>query len=860
MKTNIKTGLSSKEVSINRTKYGSNKLTTKKKNTFIRLVIESLSDPIIRILLIALAIKIVFLFQDSNIFETLGIAVSVFLATFISALSEYGSEKAFEKLSEENSLIKVKVLRDSKKTIINIDEIVVGDIIYLESGDKVPADGIVIDGELYIDESSLTGETKEKHKNTNNNEIYMGSIVCGKKGIMQVTLVGDKTFYGKIAQDIQENTIESPLKYRLRILAKQISRIGYICAFLIFISYLFNSVVVANNFDINKILTFKNIFPHIIYGLTLSVAVIVMAVPEGLPMMITLVLSSNMKKLLKNNVLVRKLVGIETAGSLNILFTDKTGTLTEGKLKVQRVIDTELNEYETIDQINKNKNLNELFYQSLVYNNESFFNNNTAEGGNTTDRAILNFYKTEENIKYKIINREEFDSKKKYSSVTTNYNNKTVFIKGAYEIILNKCSSYLKSDGTKRVLIDKTKINKYINDKTLEGERVLALAINNDDEFRNLTLLGFIFLKDNIRKEAFKGVELIKNAGVQVCMVTGDSKETAVSIAKDLKIIEGTDDIILTSEEFNNMNDEEIKKIIPKLKVLSRCLPQDKNKLVRLSQEMNLICGMTGDGVNDAPALKKADVGFSLGSGTEVAKETSDIVILDNNILSISSAILYGRTIFKSIRKFIIFQLSVNFSAVFLNIIGPFIGVLNPVTIIQILWINMVMDTLAGFAFSYEPALLEYMMEKPKKREEKIINKYMINQILCNGIYTSLLCVWFLKSPLIGKIYQTDVSDKYLLTAFFGLFIFITIFNAFNARTYRINTFSNLLKNKVFIGIIFFIGIVQILLIYFGGTLFRTTGLSIYEFEIMIILSFSIIPFDFIRKIILKKKGIERKL
>ena len=860
MKTNIKTGLSSKEVSINRTKYGSNKLTTKKKNTFIRLVIESLSDPIIRILLIALAIKIVFLFQDSNIFETLGIAVSVFLATFISALSEYGSEKAFEKLSEENSLIKVKVLRDSKKTIINIDEIVVGDIIYLESGDKVPADGIVIDGELYIDESSLTGETKEKHKNTNNNEIYMGSIVCGKKGIMQVTLVGDKTFYGKIAQDIQEKTIESPLKYRLRILAKQISRIGYICAFLIFISYLFNSVVVANNFDINKILTFKNIFPHIIYGLTLSVAVIVMAVPEGLPMMITLVLSSNMKKLLKNNVLVRKLVGIETAGSLNILFTDKTGTLTEGKLKVQRVIDTELNEYETIDQINKNKNLNELFYQSLVYNNESFFNNNTAEGGNTTDRAILNFYKTEENIKYKIINREEFDSKKKYSSVTTNYNNKTVFIKGAYEIILNKCSSYLKSDGTKRVLIDKTKINKYINDKTLEGERVLALAINNDDEFRNLTLLGFIFLKDNIRKEAFKGVELIKNAGVQVCMVTGDSKETAVSIAKDLKIIEGADDIILTSEEFNNMNDEEIKKIIPKLKVLSRCLPQDKNKLVRLSQEMNLICGMTGDGVNDAPALKKADVGFSLGSGTEVAKETSDIVILDNNILSISSAILYGRTIFKSIRKFIIFQLSVNFSAVFLNIIGPFIGVLNPVTIIQILWINMVMDTLAGFAFSYEPALLEYMMEKPKKREEKIINKYMINQILCNGIYTSLLCVWFLKSPLIGKIYQTDVSDKYLLTAFFGLFIFITIFNAFNARTYRINTFSNLLKNKVFIGIIFFIGIVQILLIYFGGTLFRTTGLSIYEFEIMIILSFSIIPFDFIRKIILKKKGIERKL
>ena len=860
MRTNIKIGLTSKEVINSRNKYGSNKLTTKKKNTFLQLIIESLSDPIIKILLIALAIKIIFLFQDSNIFETLGIAISVFLATFISALSEYGSEKAFEKLSEENSLVKVKVLRNSKKILINMDEVVVGDIVYLESGDKVPADGVIIDGELYIDESSLTGETKEKHKNTNNNEVYMGSIVCGKKGIIEVTLVGDKTFYGRIAQDIQESTIESPLKYRLKVLAKQISKLGYICAFLILISYLFNSVVVANNFDINKILTFKTIFPHLLYGLTLSVAVIVMAVPEGLPMMITLVLSSNMKRLLKNNVLVRKLVGIETAGSLNILFTDKTGTLTEGKLKVQRIVDTELYEYDTIEKINNNKNLNELFYQSLVYNNESFFNNNIAEGGNITDRAILDFCKKEDKTKYKIINKEEFDSKKKYSAVTTNYNNKTVFIKGAYEIILNKCTTYLKSDGTKRVLIDKIKISKYIKEKTEQGERVLALAINTDNEFKNLTLLGFVFLKDNIRKEAFKGIELIKSAGIQVCMVTGDSKETAVAIAKDLKIVESDKDIILTSDEFNNMDDESIKKIIPRLKVLSRSLPQDKNKLVRLSQEMNMICGMTGDGVNDAPALKKADVGFSLGSATEVAKETSDIVILDNNILSISKAILYGRTIFKSIRKFIIFQLTVNFSAVFLNIIGPFIGILNPVTIIQILWINMVIETLAGLAFSYEPALIEYMMESPKKRDEKIINEYMINQILCNGVYTLLLCTWFLKSPLIGKIYQTDISDKYILTAFFGLFIFITIFNAFNARTYRINTFSNLLKNKVFIAIVFFIAVVQILLIYFGGTLFRTTGLSIYEFEIMLLLAFSIIPFDFIRKIILKKKGISRKI
>ena len=269
---------------------------------------------------------------------------------------------------------------------------------------------------------------------------------------------------------------------------------------------------------------------------------------------------------------------------------------------------------------------------------------------------------------------------------------------------------------------------------------------------------------------------------------------------------------------------------------------------------------MTGDGINDAPALKKSDVGFSMGSATEIAKETSDIVIIDNNILSISVAILYGRTIFKSIRKFIIFQLSVNICAVLLSIIGPFIGILSPITIIQMLWINMVMDTFAGIAFSYEPALEEYMEEPPKKRDEKIINKYMTNQIIFNGIYSSLLCVWFLKSKFIHEVYRVDPTNKYLLTAFFGLFIFIAIFNAFNSRTYRLNILSNILKNKIFIIIIAFIAIVQIILIYYGGEVFRTTGLTIYEFEVMILLAFSIIPFDIIRKIILKKNKIVRTI
>ncbi len=835
MNTNNKNGLSHVEVIKSRNKYGSNKLTIKKKHTIFSMIIESLNDPIIKILLVALCVKVIFLFKDSNIYETLGIAVAVFLASFISVLSEYGSEKAFEKLSEENSSYKVKTIRDGKKCIISVDEVVVGDIVYLESGDKVPSDGVIIEGSIYTDESALTGETFEKLKKIND-KVYMGSIVTNQSGIMKATKVGNSTYYGKIANDIQEKTIESPLKSKLRDLAKYISYVGYFGAILVFASYMINVILSGET----------NLVPHILYALTLSVAVIVMAVPEGLPMMITLVLSSNMKRLLKKNVLVRKLVGIETSGSLNILFTDKTGTLTEGKLKVENFIDAELNIHEKITDLKDE--LYEIVYQSLVYNNESFYSEGVVQGGNITDRAIIEYCKSDDKDKYKIISKELFNSKLKYSKITTNYNGKTDFIKGAYEVILDKCTYYMKFDGEKRVLIDKNNVLNYINTITKNGNRVLGLAINDGIRY---ILVGFVTLKDKIRKEAFSAIESIKSAGVQVVMVTGDAKETACSIAKELKIIDNEYDIILTSEEFNNMTISDVEKILPRLKVLCRSLPEDKNKLVKIGQENNLIVGMTGDGVNDAPALKRADVGFSMGSGTEVAKETSDVVILDNNILSISHAILYGRTIFKNIRKFVVFQLSVNICAVLVSIICPFIGVLAPVTIIQVLWVNMVMDTFAGLAFSFEPALNEYMLEKPKKRNENIINSYMKNQIFFNGIYSTIICIWFLTSSFIKKIY---IDDKYLMTAFFGLFIFIDIFNAFTARTSRINTFSNLFKNKIFLFIFLFITIVQIMLIYFGGELFRTTGLTFYEFEIMILIAFSIIIFDIFRKILIKRK------
>ena len=854
-------GLTEKEVIENRKKYGSNEITKENKNSFISLFIESLGDPIIKILLIALAIKIVFLFKNFDWFETIGILIAIFLASFISSISEYGSEKAFEKLQEESLKSKCKVKRNGVITEITVGELVKDDIVLLQYGDKVPADGVLLHGSLSVDESTINGESKEVHKEplknkiTSNNKLYMGTLVCLGEGILKVTEVGENTFYGKIASELKEKTGDSPLKIRLRGLAKIISTFGYIGAFLASISYLFSVIVVENNFVldniINTVTNFHLMMEHIIYALTLSVTIIIVSVPEGLPMMITLVLSSNMKRMIKDNVLVRKMVGIETAGSINILFSDKTGTLTTGKLKVTNIVDGNLNEYKNEKELNKNK-YGELLKISMVVNNMSSYDNDKIVGGNITDRCLLEFFKPCNYSYIKKIKTIAFNSKNKYMITILDDKNAKNLIKGAPEKILPNCKYYYNEYAKKVVFKRQKELENLIVNNSKKGYRVLVLAISNNtnpEDFKELILVGVLFIKDEVRKEAKKVLEMVENAGIQTVMITGDNKDTAVSIANELNMLK-EEDLILTSDELNKLSDLELKKIIPKLKVVARSLPHDKSRLVRVSKEMNLVVGMTGDGVNDAPALKKADVGFALGTGSEVSKEASDIVILDNNFLSISKAILFGRTIFKSIRKFIIFQLTVNLCALSVSIIGPFIGIEMPVTVIQMLWINMVMDTLAGLAFAYEPPLKEYMTELPKNKKEGIINGYMLNEILITGIYTTLLCILFLKLPLIRNQFLTNES---FMTAFFGLFIFAGIFNCFNAHTSRINILSNLKNNKMFLIIILFITIVQIFMIYYGGTMFRTVPLTSYEFIVMLLLSLTVIPIDMIRKIICKK-------
>lgn len=857
-------GLNNEEVKENRKKYGSNNISGKNTNTFFNLFIETLGDPIIKILIIALAVKTIFLFKDFDYFETIGIVIAILVASLISAISEYGSNKAFERMQEESSKINVRARRNKKIIEISIDDIVKNDVIILSSGEKIPADGILIRGKLSVDESSLNGESKEVYKEltkdiniiSDKNKVYRGTTIYDGTAEVLITKVGMDTLYGKMAKELTTGEDISPLKLRLTNLAKIISKIGYIAAILIAISYLFSKIFILNNFNLSiiKAIPLNIIIGYILEAMTLAVSVLVMAVPEGLPMMITLVLSTNSKKMLKNKVLVRKMVGIETAGSLNILFTDKTGTITNGKMEVISILDGSLSEYTNINELLPS--YRQILIDSIIYNNDSEYDSTTNKiiGGNITDKALLSFAGQNKKDTIKIIDKIMFNSQNKYSISIIEKNNKKIkLIKGAPDVLLKYTTNYIDENGKSKYL-DKEKLMSIIKEKTNKGIRAIAISTSQSiyptDNIRRNILVGIIFIKDEIRKEAKDGLNLIKSAGINTIMVTGDSKETATSIAKEVGIVSNNADVILSSNELSKINDEELKKIIPRLKVVSRALPEDKKRLVLLSKELGLVTGMTGDGVNDCIALKKADVSFAMGSGTEVAKEASDIVILDDNIVSISKAILYGRTIFKNIRKFIIFQLSVNVSAILLALIGPFIGVPSPITVVQMLWINMVMDTLAGLAFSYEVPRIEYMKEPPKKKEENILNKYMINEILSSGLYSLVLCIVFLKLPIIKSLF---VDNNHFMTSFFCLFIFLATFNAFNARTHRLNIFAHLSENKIFLLIILFIIIVQISITYSGITIFQTTRINIKELLITIVLSFSIIPLDIIRKIITKK-------
>lgn len=858
-------GLTEEQARASREKNGSNVFEKVKKKRFFGKFIENLSDPIIKILLVALVVQIIFTLGRCNYFEVGGIFAAILIAATVSTLSELGSEAAFERLEADSSDRKIKVLRDGKIKDLAPSEIVVGDIVYLSSGEKICADGVMIDGVVSVNQMALNGEGKEVRKSPSKNytlgslsdsySVFCGCEIIDGNGVMKVVSVGAATYYGQVAKDVQDEPRQSPLKLRLGKLASQISKLGYVMAALVGMMFLINTVLVDNGFVMSEILTDlkdkRFLFDTFIHALTLMITVIVVSTPEGLPMMITVILSANMKKLLRDKILVKKLVGIETAGSLNLLFTDKTGTITEGRLSVDAVI-TNGDTVRSQKGIEKLGEIGRILKMTARYNTDSIVKDGEIIGGNSTDKAIVGFFGIDHSEEKKVAEKQPFKSENKYSYVKLT--DGLELYKGAPEIIFDKCDYELTPDGN-IVASNLAYVKKEYKVRVCRGERLIAVAFRRKEESGAFVFAAMISLKDKIRADAREAIKEITRAGVQIVMLTGDGRETAAAIAEESGIVQSvTSESVITSSELANMSDDEVISALPKLRVVARALPRDKRRLVELAQGLNLVVGMTGDGINDAPSLKLADVGFAMGSGVDIAKDASDVVILDDSITSIGKAVLYGRTIFKSIRKFITFQLIMNIAACGVSLVGQIIGIDNPITIVQMLWVNIIMDTLGGLAFAGEAPLHYYMKEKTKKRAEPLLSGDMLHQIGFTGAYTLFLCVFFLCSSFFKDYYGFSASTDRFFTAFYALFIFSGIFNCFCARCERLWILSNITKNKSFIVIMMLIISIQITMIYFGGSVFRCTPLSVNELVTVILLASTVIPFEIVRRILHKLK------
>ena len=874
-------GLTAEEVERSRAGHGNNLLSRRPQKSFLRQFFGNFSDPVIRVLLAALAVNLVLLFKTADWVETAGIAVAVFLATLISTLLERSSARAFARLSAETANVRCRVRRGGNVTEIPIGDLVVGDVVLLSAGDLIPADGVLLRGSLTADQSSMTGESRDVAKKPGRTaarapedpaSLFRGSTVTSGGGEMGVLAVGDATFLGEITREIQMEQRESPLKLRLGKLARQISVLGYIAAVLVALAYLFHVFLIDSGMRreiiLLKLADRPYLFSKLFHAFTLGLTVVVTAVPEGLPMMVAVVLSSNIRRMVKDRVLVRRAVGIEAAGSMNLLFTDKTGTLTEGKMRVASLWFAPDDVMAPITFLDRRTAALEPFLLAMRGGESTLGTDENGLpvplGGNATDRALLRSVIGQPEVAgVRAVSRLPFDSARKYAAVTYRGARDLTVLTGAPERLLPSVTSALSADG-RTVRFDRSAAERQIGRWTREGSRVLAVTLSAEDlpapghaagVRGSLVLLCLVRLSDPIRPEAAPSVRQLREAGVRVVMITGDNRETAASIAAACGILDGAHDLVLESSELARVSDGKLRELLPRLAVVARALPTDKSRLVRVAQELGLVTGMTGDGINDAPALRRADIGFAMGSGTQVAKDAGDIIILDNNLASIVRAVLYGRTVFKSIRKFITLQLTMNFSAVGVTVICPFLGIDSPVTVVQMLWINLIMDTLGGLAFAGEPPLPDYMKEKPKKRDESILNRYMVNQITVLGEFTVALSLLFLKNPLVTSRFRCATDNLYLLTAFFAFFIFCSVFNCFNARTDRLKLWAGLPKNRAFLTIMSAVLAIQILFVYLGGSVLRTAPLLPRELGLTMLLSLSVFLGDLLRKLLWRARG-----
>lgn len=881
-------GLSDIEVEKSRGKHGSNAIPDSEPTTFWKEFKATFKDPMIKILIVISILMLgMWIAGYSEIFEPLGTILAVLIVAVVSAKTGVASDTKYRQLKDNTEKDTCKVYRDGKITVILVDDVVVGDKVILQSGNKIPADGILIDGSLRVDNSALNGEAEECKKFAadpstwltenitgetfvDEHSMFRGAIVFDGEGVLDVRKVGLSTMMGKMAEEMQGEEPDSPLKVKLTKLAGQISKFGYIGAIVIAVMYLVHFIILAGGVEAYMAQPVGDILKGLINAVSLAVVIIVCAVPEGLPLMISLVLMQNTSKMLDHNVLVRKAEGIETAGSLNILFSDKTGTITKGSLEV---VEFFLGGRDAIalPDLEKHDRIKTLVDLAIGKNTQSMYDaNHKVIGGNATDQAMMKFMGEEtfkkfaDSDEYKVIEHQSFNSANKFSQAQLNFEGKT-FYKGAPERMLAYAKTCLDENGNE-VPLDLEKLNEKIDELAVRAMRVLAFGYSKTPMTENkinedVVIIGLVAIRDDVRQEAKEAIKQVQKAGIQVVMITGDRLETAIAIGKEAGLFDdGNEDYIaLSSAQLNELTDDELKEKIPYIRVIARALPTDKSRMVRLCQELNLVVGMTGDGVNDSPALKRADVGFAMGSGTEVAKEAGKIVILDDNFKSIKDAIWYGRTIYHNILKFCRFQLVINVAAVIVSAVAPFLGVEEPLKVTHLLFVNLVMDGLGAIMLGNEPALEKYLSEKPRRRDESIISKPMASQILTMGIWLTLVSFAFLKLDFFKNLFETHEQH---LTGYFVFFIASALFNGFNVRDTGFGIFKGLNENPGFLKVFFGIILIQAAIVNaplvplapfkWLGAMFSCTPFGITGWVWCFALAGLMIPVDLIRKAFLR--------
>ena len=869
MKSN---GLGSKQVVESRSKNGSNKLPEPKMKSWFDFAKEALSEKITIILIAIAALQLLLgALGVMEFSEPIMIILVLAIVTGIAVKTGLGVQKSASELRAKTSIRYCDVIRDGKVQTINKDDVVVGDLVCLGMGQEIFADGFIVDGKVSVNNAAINGETKECKKTpvdgyvhnkststdayTNQNCLFAGTTIMSGEGKMIVTEVGVNTVNGDTLVKMQ--TLEAPktaLDIALDNLSDFISKWGTIAASATFIILTISGVLQSglSEYFANGIL---NTIQKFAQNFSVALTIIVAAVPEGLPLIVKLVTKQNVKTMEKFNILAKNPGKIPELAYVDIICTDKTGTLTTGIMTPKAIVGANGKE------IDKNSELWMESQKNITLNNSATFDaDGNITGGNSIDRAALSLVTNKEFTE--IINKntqkdkQVFNSSNKYSAFTTE--DEITYYKGAPERIIDNCGFTMTESGDVVPMgrDELSIIQKTIKTMTTKAMRCIALSVKNEVIVENvlpegMTLLGIIGVVDPVREEVPSAVKVAHQAGIQVIEITGDCIETAIAVAKECGIYKDGN-VALSNDEFESMSDEEIKGIIPELRVISRCSPNTKLRLVTLAQEIGKSVAMTGDGVNDSPALKRSDVGFGMQSGSDVAKEASDIILTDDNFASVVKAVELGRTFMHNIMMFLEFQLPINISLLILSVIYPMLAVGSILASVQILIVNIIMDSLNSLSFGGEPPKKEYMLEKPIKKGSGLFIRGAKNRIALSTISFISIYGLLLLTP-ISNIFSTEAES---ITARFALLCFMAVFNGFNIRTDHINLFTGINKNKLFARIAVGIFIGTILLCTFAGEFIKVTPLDFNHWLVVVALAFLVVPIDIIRKIISKKEEI----